>query len=68
MKIRGVNKGTAARAILQRLTVMYGHRPDFVLCIGDDRSDETMFAAVNDIYHRDLELKAIARGAAKEEK
>jgi len=36
----GVNKGGAAR----RLTAEVG--PDFILCIGDDKTDEDMFAAV----------------------
>ena len=39
VKLRGVNKGAAIARFLEAL----GRRPDFVLCIGDDRSDESMF-------------------------
>lgn len=36
----GVNKGAAARRLLAE------NNPDFVLCIGDDKTDEDMFTAV----------------------
>ena len=39
VKLRGVNKGAAIAKFLESL----GVAPDFVLCIGDDRSDESMF-------------------------
>jgi trehalose 6-phosphate synthase/phosphatase len=39
VKLRGVNKGAAVAKFLEAI----GTTPDFVLCIGDDRSDESMF-------------------------
>ncbi|KAJ0427885.1 putative alpha,alpha-trehalose-phosphate synthase (UDP-forming), Trehalose-phosphatase [Helianthus annuus] len=45
VKPQGVNKGLVA----DRLLTTMKHRemvPDFVLCIGDDRSDEDMFEAI----------------------
>lgn len=40
-KLRGVNKGLAVQTILAELaTSGNGQSPDFVMCIGDDRSDE----------------------------
>ena len=38
----GVDKGATALNILQKL------RPDFVLCIGDDTTDEDMFRVLRD--------------------
>ena len=46
VKLDGVNKGAAALNILGKLSNFRGP-PDFVLCVGDDRSDEFMFEAVN---------------------
>ena len=44
VKLRGVNKGAAVERILKSLGEERGGRnPDFILCIGDDRSDESMF-------------------------
>lgn len=40
VKLRGVNKGAAVAHFLSSLD---GPPPEFVLCIGDDRSDESMF-------------------------
>jgi len=45
VKLRGINKGVAVSRVLQKITQMYGD-VDFILCIGDDRSDEDMFEAV----------------------
>ncbi|EER02842.1 trehalose-6-phosphate synthase, putative [Perkinsus marinus ATCC 50983] len=40
-KLRGVNKGLAVQTILAKLaTAGNDQSPDFVMCIGDDRSDE----------------------------
>ncbi|KAF6004959.1 hypothetical protein F1559_004539 [Cyanidiococcus yangmingshanensis] len=39
---RGIHKGNAVRFILQQLQT---HEPDWILCIGDDKSDERMFEA-----------------------
>ncbi|KAL8430647.1 hypothetical protein Efla_005132 [Eimeria flavescens] len=46
VKLLGVNKGKAVEKILKTLTTLHGD-VDFVLCIGDDRSDEDMFAVIN---------------------
>eukprot|EP00913_Durusdinium_trenchii_P033290 g31165.t1 len=39
VKVRGVNKGVAVNKALQKVKQMFGE-VEFVLCIGDDRSDE----------------------------
>jgi len=46
VKLRGVNKGVAVTKMLTKVAQSFGE-VDFVLCIGDDRSDEDMFEAVN---------------------
>ncbi|XP_068636703.1 probable alpha,alpha-trehalose-phosphate synthase [UDP-forming] 9 [Aristolochia californica] len=43
---QGVSKGLAAENLLSTL-VESGKPPDFVLCIGDDRSDEDMFESIS---------------------
>ena len=53
VKIRGVNKGVAATTILKELQDKIS-RPDFILCIGDDRSDELMFESVNEAMKSEL--------------
>lgn len=45
VKPQGVSKGGAVERILLQLS-RSGRSPDFVLCIGDDRSDEDMFQAI----------------------
>ena len=52
VRIRGVSKGVCASLILGELN---SQRPDFVLCIGDDRSDELMFDAVNELMKPELQ-------------
>ena len=42
VKLRGVNKGAAIARFLEMLGAKNVH-PEFILCIGDDRSDECMF-------------------------
>ncbi|KAG0472020.1 hypothetical protein HPP92_016566 [Vanilla planifolia] len=42
---QGISKGIVVRHIISTLTCR-GKPPDFVLCIGDDRSDEDMFEAI----------------------
>ena len=44
-KRQGVNKGIVAEYLLQTMREK-GMLPDFVLCIGDDRSDEDMFEVI----------------------
>jgi len=46
VSVRGVNKGIAVNALLGKVTQVLG-TVDFVLCIGDDRSDEAMFEELN---------------------
>ena len=43
VKIRGVNKGAAVEQILSALKTEMNVSPDFIMSIGDDRSDEYMF-------------------------
>lgn len=42
---QGVSKGLVAEKVLLRM-VEEGTAPDFVMCIGDDRSDEDMFESI----------------------
>ncbi|GLT80579.1 hypothetical protein SLA2020_520120 [Shorea laevis] len=45
VKPQGVNKGLVAERLLKTMQ-QKGMLPDFVLCIGDDRSDEDMFEVI----------------------
>uniref|UniRef100_A0A2P2M9M0 alpha,alpha-trehalose-phosphate synthase (UDP-forming) n=1 Tax=Rhizophora mucronata TaxID=61149 RepID=A0A2P2M9M0_RHIMU len=45
VKPQGVSKGLVARRLLSNMQER-GMSPDFVLCIGDDRSDEDMFEVI----------------------
>ncbi|KAI3501561.1 hypothetical protein L1887_29435 [Cichorium endivia] len=45
VKPQGINKGLVADRLLTTMK-QRGMLPDFVLCIGDDRSDEDMFEAI----------------------
>ncbi|OIS98764.1 PREDICTED: alpha,alpha-trehalose-phosphate synthase [UDP-forming] 5-like [Nicotiana attenuata] len=45
VKPQGVNKGLVAERLLETMK-QKGTVPDFVLCIGDDRSDEDMFEVI----------------------
>lgn len=45
VKPQGVNKGIVAEHLLSTMQ-QKGMLPDFVLCIGDDRSDEDMFEVI----------------------
>ncbi|KAF4355489.1 probable alpha,alpha-trehalose-phosphate synthase [UDP-forming] 9 [Cannabis sativa] len=45
VKPQGVSKGLVAEKVLLRM-VEEGTAPDFVMCIGDDRSDEDMFESI----------------------
>ncbi|GAB4834764.1 Sesquithujene synthase A [Ancistrocladus abbreviatus] len=45
VKPQGVNKGFVAQRLLAKMQ-QKGMLPDFVLCIGDDRSDEDMFEVI----------------------
>ncbi|GFQ06603.1 alpha alpha-trehalose-phosphate synthase [UDP-forming] 5 [Phtheirospermum japonicum] len=46
VKPQGVNKGLVARRLLAMMRQKGVMLPDFVLCIGDDRSDEDMFEVI----------------------
>lgn len=43
--LQGISKGLVAEQVLMTM-VNGGNPPDFVLCIGDDRSDEDMFESI----------------------
>ncbi|KAG5522254.1 hypothetical protein RHGRI_034440 [Rhododendron griersonianum] len=45
VKPQGVSKGLVAEKVLSKM-VNSGDPPDFVMCIGDDRSDEDMFESI----------------------
>jgi trehalose 6-phosphate synthase/phosphatase len=45
VKPQGVSKGLVTGKVLSRM-VEEGKAPDFVVCIGDDRSDEEMFESI----------------------
>ncbi|KAG1346538.1 Alpha,alpha-trehalose-phosphate synthase [UDP-forming] 5 [Cocos nucifera] len=53
VKPQGVSKGSVAEKILSSM-VENGRQADFVLCIGDDRSDEDMFEGIAGIMTRNL--------------
>lgn len=42
-----IDKGIAVRRVLDAFSKQVGSKPDFVLCIGDDRADEDMFHAIS---------------------
>jgi len=43
-----IDKGKAVARVVQEINEQFGF-PDFILCIGDDRSDEDMFDVVNQL-------------------
>ncbi|RAL53256.1 unnamed protein product [Cuscuta campestris] len=45
VKPQGVTKGLVAEKVLSAM-VKSGKQPDFVMCVGDDRSDEDMFESI----------------------
>ncbi|XP_062206865.1 probable alpha,alpha-trehalose-phosphate synthase [UDP-forming] 7 [Phragmites australis] len=53
VKPQGVSKGVVAERILTSMKER-GKQADFVLCIGDDRSDEDMFENIADIMKRSI--------------
>lgn len=46
VKLRNINKGVAVEKVLSKSAKQFGEA-DFILCIGDDRSDEDMFEVLN---------------------
>ncbi|AQL00502.1 probable alpha,alpha-trehalose-phosphate synthase [UDP-forming] 7 [Zea mays] len=53
VKPQGISKGIVAERILASVKER-GKQADFLLCIGDDRSDEDMFENIADIIGRNL--------------
>lgn len=50
IKPSGVSKGVVVELLLQKVAERGGGRPpDFVLCVGDDRSDEDMFQHIETV-------------------
>jgi len=45
--LKDINKGAMAERFIDLLTARHGQPLDFVLCAGDDSSDELMFASLN---------------------
>ncbi|XP_078443151.1 putative alpha,alpha-trehalose-phosphate synthase [UDP-forming] 8 [Wolffia australiana] len=45
VKPQGVSKGKVVEGLIERMGAR-GQAPDFVLCVGDDRSDEDMFESI----------------------
>lgn len=46
----GLNKGVVARQILTQDASIHHDHPDFLFCIGDDTTDESMFKSIYDYY------------------
>lgn len=51
--LQGVSKGLLAEKVLASMKEK-GQQADFVLCIGDDRSDEDMFENIADVMKRGI--------------
>lgn len=61
----GLNKGVVARQILnQDAGINRGH-PDFLFCIGDDTTDESMFKSIYDYYAERSEESVHGRALMK---
>jgi trehalose-6-phosphatase len=63
--LQGVSKGGMVEAILTA-AARTGSAPDFVLCIGDDRSDEDMFTAMEHVTfspHLPAEVSRVRAGS-----
>ncbi|XP_062078575.1 probable alpha,alpha-trehalose-phosphate synthase [UDP-forming] 11 [Humulus lupulus] len=59
VKPQGVSKGRAVESLISTMQ-SNGRSPDFVLCIGDDRSDEDMFESIYRSSSNPSSLPAIA--------
>ncbi|CAK4086637.1 unnamed protein product [Aphanomyces euteiches] len=46
----GLNKGVVARHILANDAELHQGHPDFIFCIGDDTTDESMFKTIYEYY------------------
>jgi trehalose 6-phosphate synthase/phosphatase len=49
--IQGISKGRVVENLLSTM-VATNKAPDFILCIGDDRSDEDMFEAISSLKNK----------------
>ncbi|KAF6234231.1 hypothetical protein HO173_007651 [Letharia columbiana] len=47
-RLKSVNKGQIAQRLVDEIRAASGKPPDFVLCFGDDVTDEDMFCALRD--------------------
>lgn len=63
----GLNKGVIARQILAQDALTSHSQPDFLFCIGDDSTDESMFKAIYDYYAERTEENVHVRGAGAHE-
>lgn len=59
--MQGVSKGIAVERLISRMR-SEGKAPDFVLCIGDDRSDEDMFESISRVTSDPNEVFACTVG------
>jgi len=50
--MQGVSKGLAVNKLIHTL-VKNGKAPDFLMCVGNDRSDEDMFECINGMTSND---------------
>jgi trehalose 6-phosphate synthase/phosphatase len=55
--MQGISKGVVVESLLSSV-VRTGKAPDFVLCIGDDRSDEDMFESIVCPSNKSVKLPA----------
>jgi len=51
--MQGVSKGRAVNKLIHTL-VNNGKAPDFLMCVGNDRSDEDMFECINGMTSNDV--------------
>lgn len=61
----GLNKGVVARHILNQDALINRGHPDFLFCIGDDTTDESMFKSIYDYYAERSEESVHGRAAMK---
>ncbi|XP_031491616.1 probable alpha,alpha-trehalose-phosphate synthase [UDP-forming] 9 [Nymphaea colorata] len=61
VKPQGVGKGWVAARVLSTMSTK-GEPPDFILCIGDDRSDEDMFESISNSAPSSAEIFACTVG------
>ncbi|EOA29862.1 hypothetical protein CARUB_v10012956mg [Capsella rubella] len=58
VKPQGVSKGKVVEHLIATMRNTKGKKPDFLLCIGDDRSDEDMFDSI--VKHQDVSSIGLA--------